>query len=254
MQGGIRPLLKGYGFRRFFWPQSEQCSGPFLISKDARSTKPRFLYLVRRKSRKILLPIEAHPPHVFDVLKMAAPNLQSNDREAALIQRVCRGEYEAFYELLRPYERAIYFAAMGVLSNPADAEEVSQETVLTAFRALPNFRFEAKFSTWIIQIAINESHMKVRKDRRHLYEAIKPEREDEEGDHRPEDFADWREIPSEELQRKELREALRWAMAALAPKYREVLITSRGSFKFPLRTYSIGRLSPVLCPPGNSAG
>jgi len=52
MQGGIQPLLKGYGFRRFFWPQSEQCSGSFLISKDARSTKPRFLYLVRRKSRK----------------------------------------------------------------------------------------------------------------------------------------------------------------------------------------------------------
>jgi len=40
----------------------------------------------------------------------------------------------------------------------------------------------------------------------------------------PKDLADWREIPSEELQRKELRDALRRAMAALAPKYREVLI------------------------------
>src|SRR6516164_11069389 len=128
---------------------------------------------------------------------MPAPSLQTNERETELIQRICCGEREAFYDLLRPYERAIYFAAMGVLSNPADAEEVSQETVLTAFRALPNFRFEAKFSTWIIQIAINESRMKVRKDRRHLYEAIKPEREDEEGDYRPKDFADWREIPSE---------------------------------------------------------
>ena len=78
---------------------------------------------------------------------MAAPNLQSNDRKVELIQRVCRGEHEAFYELVRPYERAIYFAAMGVLNNPADAEEVSEETVLKAFRALPNFRFEAKFST-----------------------------------------------------------------------------------------------------------
>ena len=155
---------------------------------------------------------------------MAAPSLQTNDREVELIQRVCRGEHEVFYELVRPYERAIYFAAIGVLSNPADAEEVAQETVLKAFNALPNFRFEAKFSTWIIQIAINESRMKLRKDRRHLYESIDPEREDEEGEYRPRDFADWREIPSEELQRKELREALRRAMAALAPKYREVLI------------------------------
>ncbi len=155
---------------------------------------------------------------------MAAPSSQTNDREAALIQRVCRGEREAFYELVRPYERAIYFAAIAVLSNPADAEDVAQETVLKAFKALPNFRFEAKFSTWIIQIAINESRMKLRKDRRHLYESVDAHREDEEGEYRPKDFADWRDIPSEELQRKELREALRRAMAALAPKYREVLI------------------------------
>jgi RNA polymerase sigma-70 factor (ECF subfamily) len=155
---------------------------------------------------------------------MAASSWQPNDREAALIERVCNGEHEAFYELVRPFERAIYFAAMGVLNNPADAEEVAQETVLKAFNALPNFRFEAKFSTWIIQIAINESRMKLRKDRRYLYESIEAQRDDEEGDYRPRDLADWREIPSEELQRKELREALKRAIAALAPKYREVLI------------------------------
>jgi RNA polymerase sigma-70 factor (ECF subfamily) len=157
-------------------------------------------------------------------MQSMAASLQTNDHEAELIQRVCRGEHEAFYELVRPYERAIYFAAMGVLNNPADAEEAAQETVLKAFRALASFRFEAKFSTWIIQIAINESRMKLRKDRRHLYESIDPEREDEEGDYKPRDLADWREIPSEELQRNELREALQRAMASLAPKYREVLI------------------------------
>lgn len=155
---------------------------------------------------------------------MAASSWQPNDREAALIERVCNGEHEAFYELVRPFERAIYFAAMGVLNNPADAEEVAQETVLKAFNALPNFRFEAKFSTWIIQIAINESRMKLRKDRRHLYESTEAQRDDDEGDYRPRDLADWREIPSEELQRKQLREALKRAIAALAPKYREVLI------------------------------
>jgi RNA polymerase sigma-70 factor (ECF subfamily) len=155
---------------------------------------------------------------------MAADSTQTNDREAELIQRVCAGDHEAFYELVRPYERAIYFAAKGVLENPADAEEIAQETVLKAFNALPNFRFEAKFSTWIIQIAINEARMKFRRDRRHLYESIEAERQDEEGVYRPKDLADWREIPSEELQRKELRDALRRAMAALRPKYREVLI------------------------------
>ena len=157
-------------------------------------------------------------------MTVATSSLQTGDRDAELIRRVCSGEHEAFYELVRPYERAIYFAAKGVLDNPADAEEVAQETVLKAFNALPRFRFEAKFSTWIIQIAINESRMKLRKDRRHLYESVDQQRDDEEGDFRPKDLADWRDIPSEELQRKELRDALKKAMASLAPKYREVLV------------------------------
>ena len=172
---------------------------------------------------------------------MAATSLQTGNREVELIQRVCRGEHEAFYELVRPYERAIYFAAMGVLSNPADAEEIAQETVLKAFKALPNFRFEAKFSTWIIQIAINESRMKLRKDRRHLYESISPEREEEEEDYRPKDFADWRDIPSEALQRKELRVALERAMAALAAKYREVLVLRD------VQHVSIAETAKILC-------
>jgi RNA polymerase sigma-70 factor (ECF subfamily) len=156
---------------------------------------------------------------------MAAPDDPSNDRETDLIQRVCRGEHEAFYDLVRPYERAIYFAAMGVLNNSADAEEVAQESVLKAFNGLVRFRFEAKFSTWLIQITINEARAKLRKERRHLYESVdEQKKEDESGDYRPKDFADWRDIPSEELQRKELREALKRAMATLDPKYREVLV------------------------------
>ena len=155
---------------------------------------------------------------------VATPNPQPNDRELELIQRVCRGEHEAFYELLRPYERAIYFAAMGVLDNPADAEEVAQEAVLKAFNGLPRFRRESKFSTWLIQITINEARMRLRKERRHLYESIDDQKEDEDGAYLPKDFADWRDIPSEELRRKELRNGLKRAMAALDPKYREVLV------------------------------
>ncbi|HZD49759.1 MAG TPA: sigma-70 family RNA polymerase sigma factor [Silvibacterium sp.] len=155
---------------------------------------------------------------------MAAPDLPSNNPEIELIRRVCRGEHEAFYDLVRPYERAIHWAAIGVLDNSADAEEVAQEAVLKAFNGLAQFRFESKFSTWLIQITINEARAKLRKERRHLYESFDEQKEDESGDYRPKDFADWRDIPSEELRRKELREALERAMATLDPKYREVLI------------------------------
>jgi RNA polymerase sigma-70 factor (ECF subfamily) len=141
-----------------------------------------------------------------------------------LIDRCLSGDHEAFYELMRPYERAIYFAAMGVLGNPADAEEVAQEAVLKAFNGLSKFRREAKFSTWIIQITLNEARMKFRKDRSHLYESIDDQRPDDDGDYLPKDFADWRDIPSEALQRRELREALKRALASLDSKYREVLM------------------------------
>jgi len=144
--------------------------------------------------------------------------------EGQLIDRCLGGDHNAFYELMRPYERAVYFAAMGVVNNPADAEEVAQEAVLKAFNGLSKFRREAKFSTWLIQITINEARMKFRKDRKSLYESIDDQRSDEDGDYLPKDFADWRDIPSEALQRKELREALKRALASLDPKYREVLV------------------------------
>ena len=155
---------------------------------------------------------------------MSAPRAVSDMREAELIKRVCCGDHEAFYDLMRPYERAVYFAAKGVVDNPADAEEVAQEAVLKAFNNLSRFRLESKFSTWLIQVTINEARMRLRKDRRHLYDSLDEQPADDEGDYVPKDFADWRDIPSEELQRKELRDALKRAMASLDSKYREVLI------------------------------
>jgi len=144
--------------------------------------------------------------------------------QTELIRRVCNGDKEAFYELVRPYERAIFTSAMSILNNQADAEEAAQEAVLKAFANISKFRGESKFSTWLIQITINEARLKLRKDRRHLYESVDEPKSDEEGDYIPKDFADWREIPSEALQRKELGDALKRALAALAEKYREVLI------------------------------
>jgi RNA polymerase sigma-70 factor, ECF subfamily len=148
--------------------------------------------------------------------------LQSNESE--LVERVRAGDRESFYELVQPYERAIFSTAMCVLRNEADAAEVCQESVLRALSALPRFRGECKFSTWLLQITINESRARLRKDRRRLYESICDRRTGEEAERSPKDFPDWREIPSEELQRKELRVALKRALDSLAPRYREVLV------------------------------
>ncbi len=151
-------------------------------------------------------------------------HVQGNVFEQALIHRVQAGEAEAFYELVRPYERAVFLAAVAIVKNEADAEEVAQEAVLKAFKALGRFRQESKFSTWLIQIAINEAKMKLRKDRRHLYESIEQGQQSDDGDYIPRDFADWREIPSQALERRELRDALTKALESLPEKYRTILI------------------------------
>jgi RNA polymerase sigma-70 factor, ECF subfamily len=145
-------------------------------------------------------------------------------RERELMKRIADGETSLFYELVQPYERVVFLSAVSILGNDADAEEVAQEAILKAFKNLGRFRQEAKFSTWLIQIAINEAKMKLRKDRRHLYESLDCGRETEQGDYMPTDFADWREIPSDALEQAELRSALQRALQALPEKYRAVLV------------------------------
>jgi RNA polymerase sigma-70 factor (ECF subfamily) len=152
---------------------------------------------------------------------MTQPELRA--REAELIQSVCDGKREAFYELVRPYERMVYAIAISVLKNPADGEEVAQEAVLKAFSKLSSFRAESQFSTWLLQITYNEARMRLRKARRHLYEPIDGKPGDDEGDYWPRDFADWRPIPSELLEETELRRAVENAINSLSPMFREVV-------------------------------
>lgn len=143
--------------------------------------------------------------------------------EETLIRRIRDGEHDLFYELIRPYERRVYATAFSVLRNQADAEDAAQEAVLKAFKHIRQFRAEAKFSTWLTQITLNEARMRKRKEHSHMMEPI-IDRQDEEGNYTPRDFADWREIPSETLERKQVREQLAHALVSLGDKYRVVFV------------------------------
>ena len=148
---------------------------------------------------------------------------QGMTREQELIAQVQAGHTELFYELVRPYERRVYAAALAILRNESDAEDVVQEAMLKALANARQFRAEARFSTWLIQITVNEALMRRRRDRKGIMEGI-DDRRDEEGEYAPRDFADWREIPSEALERKEVRQKLAEALASLDRKYREVFV------------------------------
>src|ERR1041385_7042696 len=143
--------------------------------------------------------------------------------EAELIQRVKDGEHDLFYQLIRPYEGRVFATAMAILRNEADAEDVAQDSILKAFRHISQFRGEAKFSTWLLKITINEARMRKRRMTIRVMESIN-EQPDDERDYRPREFADWREIPSESLERMEVRNALIEALNALGEKYRSVFV------------------------------
>lgn len=144
-------------------------------------------------------------------------------RERELLRRVQAGEKQLFYEVVKPYERRVYSAALAVLRNEADAEDAAQEAILKAFTHIRQFRAEARFSTWLIQIAVNEALMRKRRAHPEIIEPI-GEHQEEDGQYTPRDFADWREIPSEVLERKEVRKSLADAVAALTQKYRDVFL------------------------------
>ena len=165
--------------------------------------------------------------------------------EGTLIERVLAGERELFYELVKGYESPLYATALAFLKNEAEAEETVQEAVMKAFKNLSRFRREAKFSTWLTQIAINEARMKLRKARRHLHESLDENLPDEEKEYRPKDFADWREIPSETFARKELRDALRRAIESLPEIYRDVLLLRQVHKLSTAETASVLRISLV---------
>ena len=142
--------------------------------------------------------------------------------EPELIARIRGGEKELFHILIRPYERAVYLAALALLKDEADAEDVAQEAMIKAFRNLRSFRAESKFSTWLVSITLNEARSRLRKSKRAPTESLDEHLDRHEGDFTPALLTDWREIPSEALERLELRATLQAAVRELPQIYREV--------------------------------
>jgi RNA polymerase sigma-70 factor (ECF subfamily) len=156
---------------------------------------------------------------------IAVDKLDTSDEQAqSLIARILSGQSFLFAELVKPYERRVYVTALALLRNEADAQDVAQEAILKAFTHLRQFRGESRFSTWLVQITVNEARMRLRKRHTELFEPLAETHDNEEGSYTPRDFADWREIPSEALEKNEFRAILAKGLASLGQKYREVFL------------------------------
>jgi RNA polymerase sigma-70 factor (ECF subfamily) len=141
--------------------------------------------------------------------------------EAEMIAKILAGDSQLFHELIRPYERRIYIMALSFLHNEADAEDTAQEAFLKAFRNLSSFRGEAKFGTWLVSITLNEARSRIRSRNTMKMESL-DEPPDDHGPTSPYLLRDWKEIPSEALERKEVRLLLEQAITGLPLIYREV--------------------------------
>ena len=83
-----------------------------------------------------------------------------------LVARSKGGDLDSFNQLILRWERPIYALAYRVIGREEDARDVCQDTFLRAFRALPGFKGQAKFSSWLYRIALNLCRDWIRRQRR----------------------------------------------------------------------------------------
>jgi len=140
-------------------------------------------------------------------------------KELELIHAILEGDRDLFHELIRPHERTVYLTAFSLLRDEADAEDVAQEAILKAYRALATFRGASRFGTWLVSIVYNEARGRLRKKSGAIIESY-----EEQVEVTPALLTDWREIPSEALERHELIQKIETAIKELPLTFREVFV------------------------------
>jgi RNA polymerase sigma-70 factor, ECF subfamily len=94
-------------------------------------------------------------------IERTSPARQKQRRDAALVEGARRGDQDSFRLLVELHGRAVYALALRIVQSAQDAEEVAQDTFLRAWRALPEFRGESSFSTWLYRIATRRAIARV---------------------------------------------------------------------------------------------
>lgn len=131
-----------------------------------------------------------------------------------IIARARRGDADAFEQLVVAYRDQVFRLALRMCGSEADADEVAQEAFLSAWKALPNFRGESQFSTWLYQLTTHAAIDLMRREKRQLAAA----------DITEVSAADPAPSPQQQAEQSEQREIVRDAILQLAPEQREVVV------------------------------
>lgn len=142
--------------------------------------------------------------------------------EPELVARAKAGDQTAFEQLVVDNQNRVYSLALRMLGDPEDAQDAAQEAFLNAWRALPSFKGESSFSTWVYRLASNAciDHLRRRKRRREV-EVVSLTGTEGEGSWEP---ADHQADPALQTERRMAREAVEQALRGLPDHQREILV------------------------------
>jgi RNA polymerase sigma-70 factor (ECF subfamily) len=143
------------------------------------------------------------------------------DADLDLVQKTLGGDSRAFEALVRRHESRVYRTTIAVTGDAADAEDAMQETFIKAFQHLGEFRRDARFTTWLTRIAVNES-LQILRRRRPMASLDDPDLPLSAV--RPRHIEKWGENPEKKYAAQQLRQIIEEAIQSLEPPYRVVFV------------------------------
>lgn len=160
--------------------------------------------------------------------------------EAELIVKAQQGDEDAFAQLLDAHQGKVYGLTLRLTGSPEDAMELTQETFFNAWRGLPSFHQDSKFSTWLYRLATNVTIDFLRKEKRRRSLSTSSLSIEDDDDQRVLDIPDQRFTPQSEAERRELQEAVHRGLSQLSNEHRQVLVLRE------LNGLSYGEIAQVL--------
>jgi RNA polymerase sigma-70 factor (ECF subfamily) len=144
-------------------------------------------------------------------------SVDSHGDESDLVRRAQSGDTAAFTEIVRRYQRAVVRVAYGLTRNPADADDLAQETFVRAWRAIGRFRVGEPLYPWLSRIAVNLAYSLFRRRKRRPETPIEP---------LVEAGQQWagNEDPSRDAAESEQKERLAECFEELSPEHRAILV------------------------------
>jgi RNA polymerase sigma-70 factor (ECF subfamily) len=148
-----------------------------------------------------------------------------NASDLDLVQRIKRGDDEAFREMVDRYHARVYSLSYGVLRNSEDAEEATQDTFLTLYRKVGTFDESKKFFSWFYRVALNQAYSRARRRKPVVTVPIDDYLPRFQGDgHRSSpEFDAWADGVEDEVIAKDLAERAEEFIAELPESYRDVI-------------------------------